>query len=254
MPHKLINIFPVVIARLYVKNNPLKTIEGINSDELISNRLLSYQTDLTDDWTIDNFKGTNYQVHTKLKNKTDQTTDLIKGFEEINVPFALGNRKDKLNGLENTLKGLFKTIDNIINVFGGNSKLSNKLTGKIGLLKVSTNNWNKEKLLYLQNNKLPTNHRDKISMSYIWANYWSEKSFVLNNYNAQEYKITGEEVDMNLQDFNDILLNGYFTDVNGDTLKAKQIVYNPYKNKAVIDYNWKEPYTTNLIETYYEPE
>ena len=239
---------------VYVKNNPLKTIEGINSDELISNRLLSYQTDFTDDWTIDNFKGTNYQVHTKLKNKTDQTTDLIKGFEEINVPFALGNRKDKLNGLENTLKGLFKTIDNIIKVFGGNSKLANKLTGKIGLLKVSTNNWNKEKLLYLQNNKLPTNHRDKISMSYIWANYWSEKSFVLNNYNAQEYKITGEEVDMNLQDFNDILLNGYFTDVNGDILKAKQIVYNPYKNKAVIDYNWKEPYTTNLIETYYEPE
>ena len=239
---------------VYVKNNPLKTIEGINSDELISNRLLTYQTDLTDEWTIDNYEGTSFQIHTQLKNKTDQTTDLIKGFEEVNVPFALGNRKNKLNALENSLKDLFKTIDNIIKVFGGRSNLSNKLTGKIGLLKVTSNNWNKEKLLYLQGGKLPTNHRDLISMRYIWNNYWYDKSFVLNNYNAQEYKITGEVINMDLKDFNDVLLNGYFTDVDGANLKAKQIVYNPYKNNAVIDYNWKEPYTTNLKEEYYEPE
>ncbi len=238
----------------YVKNNPLKTIEGINSDELISNRLLSYQTDLSDEWTIDNYEGTSFQIHTQLKNKTDQTTDLIKGFEEVNVPFALGNRKNKLNALENSLKDLFKTIDNVIKVFGGRSNLSNKLTGKIGLLKVTSNNWNKEKLLYLQGGKLPTNHRDLISMRYIWNNYWYDKSFVLNNYNAQEYKITGEVINMDLKDFNDVLLNGYFTDVDGANLKAKQIVYNPYKNNAVIDYNWKEPYTTNLKEEYYEPE
>ncbi len=59
---------------------------------------------------------------------------------------------------------------------------------------------------------------------------------------------------MNLKDFDNVLLNGYFKDVNGDTLKAKQIVYKPFYNKATIDYNWKRPYTTNLIEEYYEPK
>ena len=239
---------------VYEKKNALKTIQGVNTDELLSNRLLSYQTDLTDEWTIDNYKGTSYQIHTQLKNKTNETSDLIKGFEEVNIPFSLGNRKDDLNGIENVLKDLFKTIDNIANFFGGNSKLSNKLTGKIGLLKVTSNNWSNAKLLYLSGGKLPINHRDKISMYYIWQNYWYEKSFVLNNYFAQEYKIEGERVPMNLKEFSEILLNGYFKDENGDVLKAKQIVYNPFNNQAVIDYNWKSPYTTNLKEEYYEPK
>ena len=81
-----------------------------------------------------------------------------------------------------------------------------------------------------------------------------EKSFVLNNYFAQEYKIEGERVPMNLKEFSQVLLNGYFKDENGDVLKAKQIVYKPFNNQAVIDYNWKSPYTTNLKEGYYEPE
>jgi len=239
---------------VFVKKNPLKRAEGINSDELVSNKLLSYATDLTDDWTIDNYEGTSFQIHTKLKNKTDQTTDLIKGFEEVSIPFALGNRKNELNALENALKGLFKTIDSVANLFGGRSNLANKLTGKIGFLKVSTNNWANQKIVYLLNNKLPTNHRDKISMRYIYNTYYQNSSFVLNNFRGQEYKITGEEIPMNLKDFDNILLNGYFKDVNGDTLKAKQIVYKPYNNKATIDYNWKQPYTTNLIESYYEPK
>ena len=239
---------------VFVKKNPLKTISGINSDELISNKLLSYNTDLSDDWTIDNYEGTSFQIHTQLKNKTNETSDLIKGFEEINIPFALASRKDKLNALENSLKGLFKTIDNVANFFGGNLNLANKLTGKIGFMKVSTNNWANQKIVYLQGNKLPNNHRDKISMSYIYNNYYLNSSFVLNNYNGQEYKIVGEEIPMDLKDFDNVLLNGYFKDVNGETLKAKQIVYKPFYNKATIDYNWKKPYTTNLIEEYYEPK
>ena len=239
---------------VFVKKNPLKTISGINSDELISNKLLSYNTDLSDDWTIDNYEGTSFQIHTQLKNKTNETSDLIKGFEDINIPFALASRKDKLNALENSLKGLFKTIDNVANFFGGNLNLANKLTGKIGFMKVSTNNWANQKIVYLQGNKLPNNHRDKISMSYIYNNYYLSSSFVLNNYNGQEYKIVGEEIPMDLKDFDNVLLNGYFKDVNGETLKAKQIVYKPFYNKATIDYNWKKPYTTNLIEEYYEPK
>ena len=239
---------------VFVKKNPLKTISGINSDELISNKLLSYNTDLSDDWTIDNYEGTSFQIHTQLKNKTNETSDLIKGFEEINIPFALASRKDKLNALENSLKGLFKTIDNVANFFGGNLNLANKLTGKIGFMKVSTNNWANQKIVYLQGNKLPNNHRDKISMSYIYNNYYLNSSFVLNNYNGQEFKIVGEEIPMDLKDFDNVLLNGYFKDVNGETLKAKQIVYKPFYNKATIDYNWKKPYTTNLIEEYYEPK
>ena len=91
---------------VYEKKNALKTIQGVNSDELISNRLLSYQTDLTDEWTIDNYKGTSYQIHTQLKNKTNETSDLIKGFEEVNIPFSLGNRKDDLNGIRKCFKRL----------------------------------------------------------------------------------------------------------------------------------------------------
>ena len=238
----------------FIKENPLKEITGINADELISNRLLSYQTDISDDYTIDNFKGTSFQSHTKLKTKNEANQDLIKGLQETNIPFALGNRKDKLNGLENTLKDLFKVVDDVANFFGGNSNLSGKIKDKVGLLKISTNNWNVPKLLYLQGNKLPTNHRDKISMNYIYNTYYYSKSFVLNNYNGQEYKIEGERIPLDLKGFNQLLNNGYFKDVNGDNLKAKEIVYNPYKNVANINYNWKEVYTTNLKEEYYEPE
>ena len=36
---------------------------------------------------------------------------------------------------------------------------------------------------------------------------------------------------MNLKEFSEILLNGYFKDQNGDVLKAKQIIYS--KNQTI---------------------
>ena len=93
-------------------------------DFTLLNRLLSYQTDISDDYTIDNFKGTNYQIHTKLKSKNEANQDLIKGLQETNIPFALGSRKDKLNGLENVLKDLFKVVDDVANFWGLSKVLS----------------------------------------------------------------------------------------------------------------------------------
>lgn len=235
----------------YVKPDPLQIAEGINANELVSNRLISFRTDLADEWTIDNYKGTSYQVHTVLNSPAQ--IELRKGLEEVRLPFALVNRKDKLNGLERTIRDLLKAVDDVINFFGGNSNLAAQVDSKVGLMKISTNNWTVAKIAPLRAGYLPQNHRQLFSAKYLEINYHFGKSFVRNNYYAQERKVSGEKVPMDLINFVYLLNNGRFFDKDGVQLKAEQVVYTPAKNYAEIDYRYKSPYTTNLKEEYYEP-
>ena len=234
----------------YIKPDVLVTNNSINADELVSNFLISYSTEISDDWTIDNYKGTSYQVHTKLNTVSNPKLDLIKGLEEVNLPVGHVNRKDKLNGLENTIKGMFRTIDNLANFFGGNSNLAGRVTSKVGLVKFGVKNWSLPRTAVLRGGKLPANHRDLISAKYLWENFYFSKSFL--NY-KQEKKVDNENIPLGLGSFNSLLNNGRFTDKNGVQLRAKSITCNLAKNKAVVSYSKRENYTNNLKEIYYEP-
>ena len=224
-----------------------------NTDEIKPERILSFETDLNDEWTIDNYKRTAYEIRTSPKTVVRKRAVLLKGIEEINFNTCLGNRKDELNPLEKFLKQVAGFIDKTTSVLGGGTNLKSLVTSKIGVLKV-TNNWHSiPKVLYLNNGKLPLNHRDLWNSEILYNQYHSEKSFVLNNWKGQKKVYKSVRVPFGFEDYKQLTTNSYFL-FKGKQAKIVKFVWTIGKDFAEIDFWVREPYTFNLEETYINPE
>jgi hypothetical protein len=234
----------------YVQPDVLTDREEFNTDELNQNYIVAFDTDISDTWTIENFTGTNYQVGTTVSNLQNQDAELIEGFEEVRLPVALGNRKDKLNALETTLKTVAGFIDDATKVFGSGTNFKNKITSSLGVLKVSNNNYNRPKWIWIENGKIPSNHRDKLSAKALYESFHFYKSFVQSNFVGQKRLYNNVQIPFGLEDFVKLSENSYFTDKNGDRAKATKIEWIIGEDKANIDYYVRKPYTTNLVETF----
>lgn len=232
-----------------------------NTTDLKSNILISFNTDLTDEWTIENYKGTNYQVITDAITVNDEKKKTIIGLDEVRIPLALATRKDELNFAEKLLKipaGVVDSISSVANVitFGTIKKtnFTSQINSKIGMMKVSTNNHSVPKLVWLENGKLPKDHRDKLSAKTLWSYGVDEKSFLTNNFKRQRRIVTDFEIPFGFSDFLKTIDNSYFTTIDGRKGKIEKLEWNIDKDTAIIDYYIEEIYTKNLKETFIEPE
>tara|TARA_R110001592_G_scaffold13889_2_gene63190 strand:- start:574 stop:2352 length:1779 start_codon:yes stop_codon:yes gene_type:complete len=235
--------------------NFLRQSKRYNTDELIFSRLLRFQTDeIADECTINNFKGTNYEIITNDRTIANQEAKFITKHETIDFPVCLGNRKNELNPLENALAIFGGIIDSIINFFGGNSNLSGKITSRIGVLKVGTNNTTKPKLLYVNGTKLPFNHRELFSAKVLYNLYINEKSFVLNNYGGQKALYSLEGLPFGFEDFLNTIENSNFVDSDNNRAKFRTLNWLLAGDTASGEIEQKEIYTTSLTETYIEAE
>ncbi len=224
-----------------------------NTDEIKPERLLTFVTDLNDEWTIDNYKGTAYEIRTNPKTVIRQKAVLLKGFDEVNFNVALGNRKDELNALEKFLSQVAGFVDKTTSVLGGGTNLKSLVTSKLGVLKV-TNNWHSiPKVLYLNDGKLPINHRDLWNSKILYDEYYIEKSFVRNNFYGQKTVYKGISIPFGFEDYKQLSTNSYFL-FKGKQAKIIKFAWTIGKDRATIDFWVREPYTFNLEETYINPE
>lgn len=224
-----------------------------NTDEMKSNRLLSFKVDINDEWTIDNYLGTSYEIKTVPKTIINKDAVLLKGLDEVNFQTALGNRKNELNSLEEFLKEVGGTIDAIVDFFGGSSDLASQVAERIGVLK-QTQNWHTiPKLLYLNDGVLPTNQRDLWNAKNLYDKYHKEKSFVLDNYAGQKIYYKDVRIPFGFDDYNILTENSYFY-YKGNVAKIIKFVWTMGSDTAVIDFWVKGVYTRNLKETYINPD
>jgi hypothetical protein len=236
----------------YVIPDVLVEEEKFNTDELKSRFALLFQIDQRDDWTIDNYLGTAYERVTDAVSTPIIDAKFINGLDEHNIFASLGNRKDQLNGLENILKNVAQFLDGVVNTLGASSNLTSKITNKIGVLKVSDNNHTKPKLLYLAGNKMPVNHRSLFSAKVLYDKYYVEKSFVANNYHGQKKVFKSVRIPFGLEAFLKLITNSYCYDSTNKLSKVTNIQWNLFGDFAVIDYWYREVYTTNLNESFIE--
>lgn len=231
----------------------LKPVKKYNTDELVFSKLLQFRTDeIADEWTLINYKGTNYEIITNDPSIPDNGAKYLKNHEKINFNVALGNRKDELNGLENSLKKLAKVVDDTVSFFGGNSNLEQKIKNRVGLLKVGTNNHTVPKMLYLDvAGKLPINHRDLFSAKVLYNEFINYRSFVLNNYGYQKAIYELENLPFGFEDFLKTIQNSNFANVDGKFRKNNWLIAADNSNATI---EIKEVYCSNLVETYIEIE
>lgn len=232
----------------------LLPVKQYNTNELNGDILLNFQTDITDEWTIDNYIGTSYEVKTDAIIVKNKKAKLIKGQNTINFNVALGSRKDELTAIENIMLGLARLADRATKVLGRGTNLAGQIKNKIGVLKQSQNNTTLPKLLYLNSdNKLPSDHRDKFSAKVLWNDYHSYKSFVDNNYIGQKIVYKDVRIPFGLDDFIKLTNNSYFRTFEGEQAKATAIRWSVSQDFALIDFYIRTPYTKNLKETKIEP-
>lgn len=225
---------------------------GYNTNELYANRVVAFATDLTDEWTVKNFAGTNCETITRPISVADKKAVYIKGLDSVNIPWALGNRKEELNPLELALKTLGEGIDAVTGIFGGGTDFAGAVESRIGMLRVSQNRTSMPKVLYLQGGKIPANHREKLSAKYLEQAYHSKKSFASNAERAQKLVFESIRIPFGFSDYLKTLDNSMFTDASGRVGGFSKLEYSPAKDTANASYWVREVYTRNLREDFIE--
>jgi hypothetical protein len=184
----------------------------------------------------------------------------MNGFNRIDIPYDLPNRKNKLNNFENFAFQLLNKVENIIDVFYAINPLASApnitgfITQRIGCNIFETDYLHVPKIMKLPGSqvKLSSNQRNTWSAKYLYNNYHNKNSFVLNDFGNQYYIYKGVRVPFGFEQFNQLTQNSYFYNSNGDLCKLEQIVWNVSQDFALIDYRVKTKYTSNLEESYIE--
>lgn len=122
-------------AKIYIKNNVLyferidfnltppqyvlpdvKQLEyKTNADEYVSNYYMTFQTDTIDKNTLQEYGGTAYQVIFKPNIFDNEDLVMMKGLEEVRLPFALAKRKTELTVPEKIVKAVLDVLSVIVN-------------------------------------------------------------------------------------------------------------------------------------------
>ena len=250
------------VGTTLVLPNVLEENYSYNTEECKASVLLAFQTDLRDGYTIENFKGTNYQVLTRVANPIDERTDVITDSIQENLPIALGNRKDRFTALESILLTLATITDSIVNTItrlfflGRRSFLARGIREKIGILKVENNNHEIPKVLFLQNGRLPSDHRERLSARILWDNGWKDTSFIQNDRKRQRIIYADVEIPFGFDSFELIANSSRSRTFNGRKVVLKKVEWTAALDTAIATYEVEQPYVPaeNLIETEIEPE
>jgi hypothetical protein len=238
----------------YVLPDILQESIVTNANELISDKIITFKTDVKDVNSFENFLGHTYEIRTRPISTSDNRNVLMNGFNRVDIPYDLPNRKNKLNNFETFAFKLINKVQQIIQIFDGSV---NNLTGfislRIGCNILETDYLHVPKIMKLQSNLLlPSNQRNLWSAKHLYNLYHSKGSFVLNDFGNQYYIYKGVRVPFGFEQFNQLTQNSYFYNSNGDLCKLEQISWNVSQDFALIDYRVKTKYTTNLIEEYIE--
>lgn len=223
-----------------------------NTDELKANRLIAFQLDLNDYWTLNNYRGNSYEITTDAITTNNIKLKTIKGFEEVRIPCALPVRKSSLSELEAALLQLCQVADSVVAFFGGNSSLSTYITNRIGVMKISSDVIQVPKLIKYVNGSIPANNRDVWSAKYLENTYHNRKSFVRNNYGNQYRVFDQREIPFGFTGFLSLLNYGSCLRSTGDVAEIKQFRWVFSSDRAIVDYKVKQIYTKNLTEIFRE--
>ena len=221
-----------------------------NTEEMLSNFMISFQTDVQDENTLENFLGTNFQVITSPVTSNERSFINVKNLGQVRLPFALASRKNDLTIVEKALKDMAQTVDKTVNTLGGNSSLSSKISNRIGMMVLTADTTSVDKVLIIDNEVIPAGVN--IKARDLW-NYHLVDSFapILDPITGQtihnQYKVyENVTIPFCSNDWYSLINNNKFTTPSGDIGEITDIEWDVYNEKATINYKIKYLYTNNL--------
>jgi len=221
-----------------------------NTGEFLKNYFISFQTDIQDQNSLENFEGTNYQVIAEPVTTNNKKLQLGKGLAQIRPPFALGTRKDSLTEYEQLLKTLGDIADSVIGFFGGSSNLGGLIADRKGMMQLSADTITVDKFLIIEAEEMDS---EQITAKELWEKFHVIESFAEvtdtttgQTVHNQHILETAEKVPFCLDDWNKVLSNNKFSLEDGRTGEIISIEWDFQIGLASIQYKIKQLYTKNL--------
>jgi hypothetical protein len=206
-----------------------------NIEDIWKRTYIHYQVDSSDLHTLDFFDPTDAEYSTEPMLIANADLVNIKGYNDINIPFALGVRKNDLNWLEKIAKAFFEVVDEVVNAFGGNGNFTGQITDRIGVLQISQQFYSRTKMMWTVNGKQPEDYADSIKASAIYTKYHK-----INEITVNDYKVFSDvPVRMTSDDFVNLLDNNFAT-IDGLLCEILTIQFFEDQSKAFISY--KSPF------------
>jgi hypothetical protein len=220
---------------------------SLNINEIKESRFISFQDDISDAYTVSNWKGTSFVITTLPITQNIPKNNLIKGLEETRFPVALGNRKEELSILEEALNTFFEAANFALNALGA-SNVTNTIQARKGMLIISQPFFNVPKVLNMQGNRLAQNSRDGLSARYLWEKYLNYDSFTEDNFNRQRKVFEGIEIPFSYSDYKKVKQNSYFITSNAKRGKFTSLEWIIEADRAEASFWVEDVYTRNLQE------
>ena len=214
---------------------------SVTSGEIWKRYYLHYQTDFSDLHTLE---GDVYGAHNgeyatePAFPVTNNDMILIRGLNEVNIPFALASRKDRLTIIELLAKGLLAIVDGITGIFGGGTNFVAQINSRKDAMQISQQFFGVTKVLYADigewskvNYVQGPDYLDFCSANALWDNYHYINAIDQNDWIIKE----NVRVRLTSQDFVTLLANN-FALINSVVCEILKIEWIDEKSFAQITY------------------
>ncbi len=270
----------VLVEQTFANNGTIRP----NYEDLNSSTIVEYSTDDSDLWTLDDLAdeadptttGKIISVTTvEPLTVTDQRKVLLKGSKNVNIPYCLAVRKDEIDDLldffDDVIAGFSGLRDKIEDTLDSLTSLLNQAVpnmdeflpdflNRTGAIRMENHFFSVPKMMLLKNNsvgnpRIPSDFVDKIGAKALYANYHSYDSFIPGNRNptnptetAAKYIYEQVRIPFGLVDFNNVLINSYFSTQDGQVGKFTKVDWNVRKDFAIVDYWVYNDWMSNIEE------
>lgn len=234
----------------YVTDDFIRGNYRENTDDMVGTREIIYSVDYQDQWTLENFRGTEYKIRANIDDPTQST---IKGLEQTDYGLALCNRKDELNAVERAWKSFVDTVNTVVSAFGGGTQTLN-FENRIGVAKISSRELSVAKLVWFERGRIPENHRQFLSARSDEEKFHWIKSHVRN---PRARRRIYEEIPMRYNDdsLNCNLNSSFLTTPDGIQGELKEVDWEYQYDEALVTFEIEDVNRDpRLIETFIEPE
>lgn len=206
----------------------LQSEHSLNSNEIFKRLVVQFQTDPTDFNTFDDTFQSLFEVSSEIVNSPNRASELIKGYDLVNIPFARGTNKGSLNFLERAAKSLASAVD----LFCG-SNLASKVNSRRNVMQVSSQYFSVTKLLWMNGTRLHQEQTNFIGAQAIALNYWYSRFIDVNQKNVYE----AMPVAMTENELFSILNNNFITLDDGQVAEIVNVQWSELQAQAVVNYH-----------------
>jgi hypothetical protein len=236
-----------VIPNTFNNQEQLRNETTVNTNEIKSNIVISWNTDQNDLNTLDNPVGRILQAVTSPKIVNNPELVNIKGLQETRIPFSMGVRKDKLTVIEEVLKVFLGAADFLTGQLGQPQGFASQFNNRIGSLNMSSHFLGVPKMVVMNGSKLANDQRDLLSAKKLWDFYHFIESFVtINDKNNQQVIVSEQTIPFCFENFVSLSSNNFVEIETGEKAEIIQLTWKVESNSAVVTYRVYKVYDENL--------